>query len=63
VFARAAGVTLGRVVTIEEESAAAEPLSMRTRPMAAARDTAAVPIASGENTVRAVVTVGFDLAK
>jgi len=63
VFARAAGVTLGRVVTIEEESAAAEPLSMRNRPMAAARDAAAVPIASGENTVRAVVTVGFDLAK
>ena len=63
VFARAAGVTLGRVVTIEEEGAAAEPLSMRNRPMAAARDAAAVPIASGENTVRAVVTVGFDLAK
>jgi uncharacterized protein len=63
VFARAAGVTLGRVVTIEEEGAAAEPLSMRNRPMAAARDAAAVPIASGENTVRAVVAVGFDLAK
>jgi uncharacterized protein YggE len=63
VFARAAGVTLGRVVTIEEESAAAEPLAMRNRPMAAARDAVAVPIASGENTVRAVVIVGFDLAK
>jgi uncharacterized protein len=63
VFARAAGVTLGRVVVIEEEGAAAEPLAMHNRAMAAGRETVAVPIASGENTLRAVVTVGFDLAK
>jgi uncharacterized protein len=63
VFARAAGATLGRVVTIEEEGATAEPLSTRNRAMAAAREAAPVPIASGENTLRAVVTVGFDLTK
>jgi uncharacterized protein len=63
VFARAAGVTLGRVVAIEEEGAAAEPLSMRNRAMTVARDVAAVPIAGGENTLHAVVTVAFDLAK
>jgi uncharacterized protein len=63
VFARAAGVTLGRVVAIEEEGAAAEPLSMHNRSMAAVREAVAVPVASGENTLRAVVTVGFDLTK
>jgi uncharacterized protein len=63
VFARAAGVALGRVVSIEEESPAAEPLSTRNRAMAATRDMVAVPVASGENTLRAVVTVGFDLVK
>jgi uncharacterized protein len=63
VFARAAGVTLGRVVMIEEEGTAAEPLPMHNRVMAAGRDAVTVPIASGENTLRAVVTVGFDLAK
>ena len=63
VFARAAGVTLGRVVTIEEEGAAAEPLSTRNRALTAAREAAPVPIATGENTLRAVVIVGFDLTK
>jgi uncharacterized protein len=63
VFARAAGVGLGRVVSIEEEGPAVEPLTTRARAMATTRDTVAVPVASGENTLRAVVTVGFDLVK
>jgi uncharacterized protein len=63
VFARAAGVTLGRVVSIEEEGVTPEPLVMRNRTAIGSREAAAVPIASGENTLHAVVTVGFDLAK
>jgi uncharacterized protein YggE len=63
VFARAAGVTLDRVVSIEEEGGTAERLSRRNRAMTEALDAVAVPIAGGENTLRAVVTVGFDIAK
>jgi uncharacterized protein len=60
-YARAAGVTLGRVVSIEEESERSAPLPMRA--LAAPGASAQVPIAPGESTLRAAVTVGFDIAR
>ncbi len=60
-YARAAGVTLGRVVSIEEESGRSAPLPMRA--LAAPGASAQVPIAPGESTLRAAVTVGFDIAR
>jgi uncharacterized protein len=61
VYARAAGVTLGRVVSIEEKGAAfPAPAFARMQGVAAA---APVPIAAGEGTLHVSVTVGFDLSK
>ncbi|HEV2629913.1 MAG TPA: SIMPL domain-containing protein [Pseudolabrys sp.] len=53
-YAAAAGSKLGHVVSITEEGAPLPP-----RPIAAMR--AAVPVAPGEQTLRAVVTVSYDL--
>jgi uncharacterized protein YggE len=61
VYARAAGIVLGRVVTIEEQGGGAGVPMMRSSALAAAA--APVPISAGENTVRAFVTVGFDLGQ
>ncbi len=58
VFARAAGATVGRVISIEEAGAMPPPF-----PRIGAAAAMPVPIATGENTLRATVTVGFDLAK
>jgi len=55
-YAKAAGAKLGRVVTITEEGSAAPP-----RPMQALR-AGAIPIAPGEQTLKAVVTVSYELA-
>ncbi len=60
VYARAAGVPLGRVVSIEEESGAS-PMPMRA--LAQPAPGAHVPIAPGENTLRAVVSVAFEIAR
>ena len=60
VYARASGITLGRVVLVEEESASTPPVPMRASAQAQGTH---VPIAPGENTVRAVVTVGFEIAR
>jgi len=54
-YARAAGAKLGRVVSITEEGSTPPP-----RPMQAMR-AGAVPIAPGEQTLRAVVTVSYEL--
>src|SRR5262249_27364054 len=54
-YAKAAGAKLGRVVAISEEGSTPPP-----RPMQAMR-AAAVPVAPGEQTLRAVVTVSYDL--
>lgn len=59
IYARAAGVTLGRVVWISEESGDTPPLPFGGAMRAAARP---VPIAAGEDTLHVRVTVGFDLA-
>jgi uncharacterized protein len=60
VYAKAAGITLGRVVSIEEQ-AGTPPMPMRA--LAAPPPGTQVPIAPGENTLHAVVTVGFEVAR
>ena len=55
-YAQAAGSKLGPVVSITEEGSAAPP-----RPMQAMR-AGAVPIAPGEQTLRAMVTVSYELS-
>ena len=54
-YAKAAGAKLGRVVAISEEGSPQPP-----RPMQALR-AGAVPIAPGEQTLRAAVTVSYEL--
>jgi len=54
-FAKAAGAKLGNVISISEEGSAPQP-----RPMQAMR-AGAVPIAPGEQTLRAIVTVSYEL--
>ncbi len=61
VYARAAGVTLGRVVSIEEESGVSSPVPMRA--LAQPAPGMHMPVAPGENTLRAVVTLGFEIAR
>jgi uncharacterized protein len=55
IYARAAGAKVGHVVTIAEEGSAPPP-----RPMQALR-AGAVPVAPGEQTLRAEVTVSYEL--
>jgi uncharacterized protein YggE len=54
-YARAAGVKVGHVVAITEEGSSPPP-----RPMQALR-AGSVPVAPGEQTLRAVVTVSYEL--
>lgn len=56
-YAHAAGAKLGRVVAITEEGAPAPP-----RPLAAMR-ASAVPVAPGEQTLRATVAVSYELTQ
>ena len=60
-YAHAAGLTLGPVAWITEDSGSIPPVAMK-----ALRTTggmpATVPIAAGEDTLRARITVGFDIA-
>lgn len=61
VYARAAGITLGHVVSIEENAGGLPgPILPRTQALGVA---AQVPIAAGETTLHASATVVFDLAK
>jgi uncharacterized protein len=59
VYAHAAGLTLGRVAWITEESGYAPPFPVGA-PRALA---AAVPISPGEDTLRVQITVGFEIAR
>lgn len=59
IYAKAAGVALGRVVSIEEAGTSV-PGPMRAM---ADRSAAAVPIAAGESMLRAAVTVAFEIAR
>ncbi len=58
-YATAAGVSLGRVVQIAE-SAAVVPQQVRFRMAEAAADTS-VPIAAGQNTVAANITITYEI--
>ena len=61
IYARASGVQLGKVTWVSEDSGFAAPFAMRAgAPSAMA---AAVPISTGEDTLHARVTVGFEIAK
>jgi uncharacterized protein YggE len=62
VYARAAGIQLGRVEWIAEDSGFAPPVPMRSQATLGATG-AAVPIASGEDTLYVRITVGFDIAR
>jgi uncharacterized protein YggE len=62
VYARASGIKLGRVEWITEDSGFTPPVPKRAQGGSAAM-TAPVPIASGEDTLRARVAVGFDIAR
>jgi uncharacterized protein len=58
VYARAAGVRLGPVEWITENSGFAPPVPARASTMAAS-----VPISTGEDTLRARITVRFGIAR
>jgi uncharacterized protein len=62
VYAQASGLRLGRIVWITEDPGFAPPIAMRA-PGAPAAMAAPVPIAPGEDTLRARITVGFDIAR
>lgn len=55
IYAKAAGVTLGRVLTLAEDHATAEPVVMQSRM------SAAPPVMPGEKTLRLTVTVSYEL--
>jgi uncharacterized protein len=57
-YAQAAGAKLGRVVAIADEGAVPPP-----RPVMQALRAGAVPVAPGEQTLRASVTVSYELAQ
>jgi len=61
-YAQAAGIKLGGVAWITEDSGYAPPVRMMAARGPAAAGTA-VPISSGEDTLRVQITVGFDIAR
>lgn len=63
VLAEAAGVNLGKIVQISEQSYAAPPMPMAREMYAKAADGGAAPIASGENEYRVNVNVTFEIAQ
>jgi hypothetical protein len=61
-YARAAGLTLGRVAWITEDLGYEPPVPMGALHAAATR-AKATPISTGEDTLHARITVGFDIAR
>ena len=61
-YARVSGLTLGRIVWITEDPEYAPPVPVRGFQAPAPR-AASVPIAIGEDTLHARITVGFDIAR
>jgi uncharacterized protein len=61
VYAQASGLRLGRVIWITEDPGFAPPIPMRAQGASTAM-APSVPIATGEDTLRVRVTVGFDVA-
>jgi uncharacterized protein YggE len=60
-YAHAAGLTLGAVAWITEDSGSIPPVGLKTFRAAAAL-AAPTPISTGEDTLRVQITVGFDIA-
>jgi uncharacterized protein YggE len=58
-LAEAAGVSVGKVVEISEQSYAPQPMPMSAKSFDSAR--AAVPIQAGENSYRVQVNVTFEI--
>jgi uncharacterized protein YggE len=58
-LAGAAGVKVGRVLEISEQSYSPRPIPMARAEMAMARSADAVPVATGENTYKVTVNVSF----
>jgi uncharacterized protein len=56
IYAKTAGITLGRVIALSEDHAAQEPIPMVMRQAAAPP-----PISPGEKTLRVTVTVSYEL--
>jgi uncharacterized protein YggE len=61
-YARAAGVTLGRVAWITEDPSYEPPFMLGAQPAGAMR-AKATPISTGEDTLHARITVGFDITR
>jgi uncharacterized protein len=60
IYAQASGLRLGPIIWIREEGGSALPMPMRAQGATAAGP---VPIATGEDTLRARVMVGFDVVR
>ena len=60
VFAQASGLRLGPIMWIREEGGSAAPIPMRAQGATAAGP---VPIATGEDTLRVRVMIGFDIVR
>ena len=58
VYAKASHVQIGGVVSITENTGSTPPAAMMAR-----ADPAGIPIATGEDTLRVQVTVGFEIAR
>lgn len=63
VLAEAAGVGLGRITSISEQSYANPPVPMMRAEFAKAADSGAAPIASGENQYRVSVNITFEITQ
>jgi hypothetical protein len=61
IYAKASGLTLGRVVWITEDSGLGRLAPMQGRLFSPAA-AAPVPVSTGEDTLRVEITVGFDIA-
>jgi uncharacterized protein YggE len=62
IYTKASGLQLGKVVWITEDPGFASPIPMRTQGASAAM-AAPIPISTGEDTLRARITVGFEIAR
>jgi uncharacterized protein YggE len=59
IYAKASGLTLGRVIWVTEDQGYEPPMPMMGRIAAAAPAAAPVPIATGEDSLHVRITVGF----
>jgi uncharacterized protein YggE len=60
-YAEAAGVSLGRVVQISEQSAITPPMPMMRMAVETVAQDASVPIAAGQQTVSATVSITYEI--